>query len=348
MFCNCSIVAVHLVDETIPPITGPYLAWWQCTPVIPVDPPYNWDYMSWYNDDIKSILTTHRVSISAAYMIAYPNETDKIKDNEQEAEWIQDYIEPGANPFEPVVEFQYPIIADANEEMDMFSKGDYNPEEHQLGGFISMPMYFRDIIKDTLPFGSNGVVAVFENPCNPTFTYQINGPFAEYLGTGDFHDSEYNHLELASDMLDLRKYAVKSSTYSGIPVADDVCPYYIRVYPSDTMKDDFVSSTPIYISVIAGIVLLSFAAMFLVYDKSVQRRQIMVSDDAAKSAAVVNSMFPKGITKRLMEDQHISQNQRLKTFLSDGDAANLQVAKPIADLFPHTTVMIADISGKSF
>jgi len=114
------------------------------------------------------------------------------------------------------------------------------------------------------------------------------------------------------------------------------------------MKINFVSDTPIFISLIAGAVLLVFAGMFFVYDKTVMRRQNLVMNDAAKSAAVVNSMFPKEITKRLMEDVHMSQTRRLKSFLSEGgDNTELQsAAKPIADLFPACSVLIADIAGE--
>ena len=69
---------------------------------------------------------------------------------------------------------------------------------------------------------SHGIVVVVENSCNPTFTYQVNGPTVTYLGTGDFHDSAYEHLEISSQLLDLRKFAVKASTYSGVPINEDL------------------------------------------------------------------------------------------------------------------------------
>lgn len=241
--------------------------------------------------------------------------------------------------------------------MDLFHDREgnsiYNPTKHKLGGILALSSYWRDKIKDILPKGSDGVVIVFENPCNPTFTYQINGPSVVYLGTGDHHDSEYDHLEHSSALHDLRKFAIKESSYSGIPIADNVCPYTIRVFPSDTMKNHFVTDTPILLSVSAGALLLIFALIFFIYDKWVQRRQDIVTNDAAKSAAIVSSMFPKEIQQRMMEEQEtanqnafMSRNKRLKTFLNDGTEDSLgMAARPIADLFPHTTVIFADISG---
>jgi len=49
---------------------------------------------------------------------------------------------------------------------------------------LTATFYWRDIIKDVLPPGSNGVILVVSNPCNPSFTYKLNGPQDDYLGRG--------------------------------------------------------------------------------------------------------------------------------------------------------------------
>jgi hypothetical protein len=69
---------------------------------------------------------------------------------------------------------------------------------------------------------------------------------------------------------------------------------------------------------------------------------------AARSKAIVSWLFPNAIRKRLMEDSDgtnlASQNNRLKSFLRGKESGGTD-AKPIADLFPHTTVMFAEIAG---
>ena len=87
--------------------------------------------------------------------------------------------------------------------------------------------------------------------------------------------------------------------------------------------------------------------MFLVYDRLVERRQDVVMKQASKTSALVSSLFPESITKRLLADKStlyekkfLSPNKRLQTFLtSDGDEQEIMQAKPIADLFPYTTVI---------
>jgi hypothetical protein len=89
-----------------------------------------------------------------------------------------------------------------------------------------------------LPEGSRGIVCVFENACGKSFTYKMHGPEVEYLGRGDLHDSRYNSQRQSSTLLDLK------STYDGVPVSEDVCPYTLSVYPSAEMEDSHRTSNP--------------------------------------------------------------------------------------------------------
>jgi hypothetical protein len=84
------------------------------------------------------------------------------------------------------------------------------------------------------------------------------------------------------------------------------------------------------------------------------------------SNAIVSSLFPEAVKKRLMETQAKEQlsddtlpKGKLKAFLKDGsnhvnavvwenggsDDFTVKNAKQIAELFPDTTIMFADIAG---
>jgi hypothetical protein len=71
-----------------------------------------------------------------------------------------------------------------------------NPEEYYSYGFIAISIYWRDMLTNLLPPGSNGIMIVFENECNPTFSFLVNGPDVDYLGRGDFHDRKYDSMEI--------------------------------------------------------------------------------------------------------------------------------------------------------
>jgi Adenylate and Guanylate cyclase catalytic domain len=71
---------------------------------------------------------------------------------------------------------------------------------------------------------------------------------------------------------------------------------------------------------------------------------------AARSNAIVSSLFPTAVRDRLMQEQeHDAKTRNLKGFLSDKshyDSKSKELlfqTKPIADLFPETTVIFADI-----
>jgi class 3 adenylate cyclase len=102
---------------------------------------------------------------------------------------------------------------------------------------------------------------------------------------------------------------------------------------------------------------------FLIFDQRVFSRQQQLIDTATKQNAIVSSLFPKSIQKQLMEDMETPEGSKknnksgtahLRTYLMEeatgakqqkkGSDAALP-SKPIADLFPDTTIMFADIAG---
>jgi hypothetical protein len=74
---------------------------------------------------------------------------------------------------------------------------------------------------------------------------------------------------------------------------------------------------------------------------------------AARSTAIVSSLFPSNIRDRLFKDQEEQEKQRhkagnLKNFLRDGGNNMIDgisdtqfSSKPLADLFPETTVLVS-------
>ena len=85
-------------------------------------------------------------------------------------EWYKDYIGPSKDPMEPISDIYYPIFEQA---ADLVVLPSPNQESFPILGFLALSIYWRDMIKDILPLGMDGIVIVFENPCNPTFTYEI-------------------------------------------------------------------------------------------------------------------------------------------------------------------------------
>ena len=241
-------------------------------------------------------------------------------------------------------------------------RGDYDPSEQKIVGTLTASLFWRNLIKDILPPGNDGLVVVFENPCNPTFSYQINGPSAKYLGRGDHHDSHYDEYRITSNFFDLHSFAVGSSMYSGPPLNQEFCPFKLHVYPSDTMYDKYASQDPILFAV-AGVLIFFFtSAIFLGYDYMVERRQKLVLNTAERSNAVIASLFPAEVHDRLADavvhdkTKHTKQyaggnnaDRRVREFLEEEDKSDslavIRASTPIASLYPETTILFADIAG---
>lgn len=109
------------------------------------------------------------------------------------------------------------------------------------------------------------------------------------------------------------------------------------------------------------------------YDTLVQRRQQKIEDEAHRTNAIVSNLFPEEVHERLFGNDESNKTQprrgrrsflgttaklNLKSLMPDtsGTASETDCeeaehqqeqtkSKPIADLFPETTVMFCDISG---
>ena len=213
----------------------------------------------------------------------------------------------------------------------------------QLLILLRWNVYFSDILPDNV----RGIHLVLENTCNDTATWEIQGKTARYMGSGDLHEPDYDSYKLSADF----------NTYeNGLDVAKQAgaCIYTVNIYPSQEFEDDYKTSSPIYLTVVVGAVFLSMVAAFLAYDMFQRKRNTKVVANAAKSNALVSSLFPSNIRDRLLDQPAPSNKNRhhmtshmgkLQNFLDDGTMDNEGgIDTPIADLFLETTIMFADIT----
>lgn len=206
-------------------------------------------------------------------------------------------------------------------------------------------IYWREWIRDILAGGSNGIVVVFQNECNVTFSYQLHGPKAQFLGMGDFHDRKYDYMEVSSSIHSLRNYFTKTRYYAGVPLDEEYCPTTVKVYASNTMKDSFVTSNAIIFAVCAGLIFIFTSLVFVAYDIWVERRQDLVMTKAVTSTAIVSSLFPETVRDRIFPQPSLNTQEAQFNIRSNSDGKTEEkLDAPIADLFPAATVYFADIA----
>ena len=89
------------------------------------------------------------------------------------------------------------------------------------------------------------------------------------------------------------------------------------------------------------------AVVVVVYDIFVQRRNNKLIANAARSNAIVTSLFPTHIRDQLMDQRDQdkalqeggTKSSKMRNFLSSSEGGSMQDAKPLADLFLETTVL---------
>ena len=136
---------------------------------IPEWAPYNWDAMSWSDTRAyDAMLERHRVIVTEAYMLPNRDDEFEMQEHSETLAWFQDLIHPRDDPDQPASEILYPLL----DTIDEISIED--PGKEKFVAMYALTFYWRSLMEDILPPNARGIVVVFSNPCNPTFTYRID------------------------------------------------------------------------------------------------------------------------------------------------------------------------------
>lgn len=181
----------------------------------------------------------------------------------------------------------------------------------------------------------------------------ISARQALYLGEGDLSDHSYHDLQRRVDLNE--QYQNLELQYA----TERACVHYYRISPSSTFEDTFRSNLPRVFAFVVATIFFVMAITFFVYDTFVSRRNTKVMRAAIRSTAIVSSLFPSQVRDRLYEGDAAnaagSSSAKLRRFVDkagtsrstemENDDPVVLESKPIADLFPDTTVMFCDIAG---
>jgi class 3 adenylate cyclase len=205
-----------------------------------------------------------------------------------------------------------------------------------------------------------------------------SGPRTTLQGYGDLHDPKYEDMAITRDMYDINPYSSIKSRYTGLPINHDYCPIKITIYPSSVLEDIYVTHYPLMFSIACVLIFMFTSLVFIMYDFKVERRQRIVLKSAERSNAVVSKLFPSQVRDQILLDANNNTNshqqsssdvdegvrersnsisirkQQRKTSITtggegggEGEAFSVPKVspRPIADLYPETTVLFADIKG---
>jgi class 3 adenylate cyclase len=247
----------------------------------------------------------------------------------------------------------YPVYPYFSQDVSAYGMDD-------LVRFLVVVLPWDSYFTNILQAGVNGMVVVLHSTCGDHYTYQLDGPEAIFLGEGDLHDTSYDYMEVGTEFAPFVEHKFSDT--------QDHCEYDIRIYPSKMMEDSYTTNKPVIYTIVVVLVIVFTAMVFLLYDYLVQLRHDKVMATAKRTNAIAASLFPSNVRDRMFKDAeeqaerdllnkkkrffehmgvHASPKNRLKTFLDEGNVTGTQTfdTKPIADIFPETTIMFGDIVG---
>lgn len=226
-------------------------------------------------------------------------------------------------------------------------------KKKEVVAFLSLDIFWDVFLDGILPPNVFGIQVVIENTCDQSFTFDLKGNAAVFLGEGDLHNTEYDDMGVSylfgHDLMIGENGTVISETYHGTPLDGTMCAYTFNIYPTQEMEDEFVTNGPIVFTVVAVSIFVFTAATFIAYDCIVENRQKKVMKAIKRSEAVVSSLFPAAFKSRLYKEQEELEDRKKKDsevdefmgIVNPKKTDGLEEPSPIAELYPATTILFA-------
>lgn len=223
-------------------------------------------------------------------------------------------------------------------------------------GFLTAIIPWRQFFVNTMGDKTNNMIVVMNNTCGEIFSVNVTTTGAEIIGEYDDHDPNYDKMVI--DRPFARDYNNENFVKKGFE--QEICEYTIYMYPTHSFEKSVRTKKPLILSIVILLIFVITTFAFMLFDLLVTKRQNKLLSTALRQNAIVNSLFPKNVQRKLMEEANATieaaeRNKHLKkrnltTFLNDDQRVYDRKpdpldSKPIADLFPNTTIMFADISG---
>ena len=222
--------------------------------------------------------------------------------------------------------------------------GDFH-DGSKVVGFIVAVIRWSSFFANILPETINGIIVDVESDCGNNLTYVLNGSNVGIPTKWDLMNEVDDTAEYRRTFFE-QDHPVGKSRH---------CHFDLDIYPSDAFESVYITGAPFMFGAIVVFAVFMTGAVFCVLKMFMSRKQKEAQDKADRAEAIVASVFPKAIGDRLIAEAaeknggQASRGQStaglLQDFLATGEGDRRRQSKPIADLFPNTTVLFADIVG---
>lgn len=313
---------------------GPYSPVWQISP----PPPANDTSIIKYN------LSDRPVYKKAVALVNYTRK-GAFLDVCKQSKWFGDAMPNSGDDLQTVV--VQPVFANFN-------------EDSMVVGHVLAVIPWKTFFMEILPPGAEEIFVVLSNTCDEAFSYGVKGPEAQLIqgeshlvadGEKVLHDSRYDDMEISAVFADFANS--KLLLDSGVA---HHCVYTISTFPTRALENQYVSKDPaLYTAVVVAIFLFT-SIVFLLYDRLLNRRQLTLEVEksaARKHERLVSSLFPVNVRDQVL----VQAGSTGPAKPADGkghvsgtaftvDSANIFGSRPIADLYPQTTVFFGTLEGE--
>lgn len=269
----------------------------------------------------------------------------------------------------PNTALYYPIFATTDIKLD-------------LVGALNFNFPWESLLQQTLAEGTDGIVIVVQSSCGREYSFGVNDATVTYMGEGaiipDADDDDFNAPQAVNSTYEAFAEILQPNPPPTANAASISCQYRLRMYASRALLNSYLSYDPDMYQAIVLAVFLFTIGTFIVYDCALERGSNKVVENAKRTDALINTLFPAQVKNRLLEDADRKKRQAkkqqqvegspiiqspklmLQNWLSpldsilsnsSGSQKRMRVAsdthdnEPIADLFPDSSVMFADIAG---
>jgi class 3 adenylate cyclase len=339
---------------------GPLFPMWQNSPTVSALVNFNMGSETDFQEDMQACLDSQQAILSRG---------TQLQGNPFFSENVLQIWEAnsGANTGDPSSAFFFPVF-------------DTYHQNRNMVGIVAAVTYWSIFFEDILPEEARGIFVLVENECGQNYTYQVNGPQATFYGAGDLHDSRYNYLEVSATIDVERRGTPLKTDYCPYTIKIYASDETRSIYT--TFRPGVYTLIVIIIFLFAFLI---FIAYDILVEKRQRRVLKSAQQDRAVVAslfppAIRDRLFNNSIPDEAVKkpgrmgvaasmpieggpgahaggDEDIqrplngplgseSAPARIKNFLNENvDETTKKDEKPIADLFPNTTVLFADIAG---
>lgn len=197
-------------------------------------------------------------------------------------------------------------------------------------GVVVCFVSWHDIFQST---NQQGFQVVLRNSQNQTFTLRLGNESTKVLESGDQSDSY------------LSQYAVDMA------ISDRGTNYVFSLVPTTSFYEQYRSAQPFSFALVIAVIVIVSGHIFKLHDAVISQIIEGILEQTARTRAILEKIIDPAVRDRLFSTSDVSERDGKITindfFFKTDEVARKTSSrnKPVAELYPHVTVMMADLAG---